>query len=83
MAKEKIGVVGAGLMGHGIAYRFAAAGHPVSVFEPVAEFRASLNKRLGMIVDLLGDDPACLNNITVHDQMGNAGEFLRILNIVR
>ena len=72
MAKEQIGVIGAGLMGHGIAYRFAAVGHPVGIFEPVAELRASLSKRLGMIAELLGDDPACLGNITVHDQLAPA-----------
>ena len=32
--QQKIGVVGGGLMGHGIAYLFAAAGHHVNVFEP-------------------------------------------------
>jgi 3-hydroxybutyryl-CoA dehydrogenase len=72
MAKEKIGVIGAGLMGHGIAYRFAAVGHPVGIFEPVAELRASLSKRLGMIAELLGEDPAFLINITVHDQLAPA-----------
>ncbi len=72
MAKEKIGVIGAGLMGHGIAYRFAAAGHPVGIFEPVADLRASLSKRLGIIAELLGDDPAFLANISVHDQLAPA-----------
>jgi len=63
VAKEKIGVIGAGLMGYGIAYRFGAVGHPVGIFEPVAELRASLAKRLGIIAELLGDDPTCLANI--------------------
>lgn len=38
----KIGVVGGGLMGHGIAYLFAAAGHQVGVFEPSPDVRASM-----------------------------------------
>ena len=40
MQKHKIGVIGGGLMGHGIAYLLAAAGHEVGVFEPNAELRA-------------------------------------------
>lgn len=72
MSKEKIGVIGAGLMGHGIAYRFAAAGHEVGIFEPAAELRATLPKRLHAIADLLGDNPACLTNISVHDQLALA-----------
>ncbi len=57
MSKEKIGVIGAGLMGHGIAYRFAAAGHEVGIFEPAAELRETLATRLRAIVDLLAATP--------------------------
>jgi len=32
--KLRIGVIGAGLMGHGIAQVFASAGHAVSVYDP-------------------------------------------------
>jgi 3-hydroxybutyryl-CoA dehydrogenase len=72
MSKAKIGVIGAGLMGHGIAYRFAVAGHDVGIFELSADLRASLPQRLRAIADLLGDDPARLNLITVHDQLAPA-----------
>ena len=72
MSKEKIGVIGAGLMGHGIAYRFAAAGHEVGVFEPSVELRTTLPKRLGVIANLLSDDPACLNRVSAHDQLAPA-----------
>lgn len=72
MSKEKIGVIGAGLMGHGIAYLFAAAGHEVDVFELSADLRASLPQRLRTIADLLGDDPACLDRVRVHDQLAPA-----------
>ncbi len=44
----KIGVVGGGLMGHGIAYLLAAAGHQVGVFEPSDDLRASLPQRLAI-----------------------------------
>jgi 3-hydroxybutyryl-CoA dehydrogenase len=68
----KIGVIGGGLMGHGIAYLLAAAGHEVGVFEPQAETRASMPRRLQAIVDLLGDDPALLKRITGHERLAPA-----------
>jgi 3-hydroxybutyryl-CoA dehydrogenase len=70
--EQKIGVIGGGLMGHGIAYLFAAAGHPVGLFEPSADLRASLLKRLQALVDLFGDDAALLKRIETHDQMAPA-----------
>ncbi|HKM87207.1 MAG TPA: 3-hydroxyacyl-CoA dehydrogenase NAD-binding domain-containing protein [Xanthobacteraceae bacterium] len=72
MRKQKIGVVGGGLMGHGIGYLFAAAGHEVGLFEPAAASRASLPQRLQAIVDLFGDDPAVLQRIAVHDRLAPA-----------
>jgi 3-hydroxybutyryl-CoA dehydrogenase len=72
MREKKIGVIGGGLMGHGIAYLLAAAGHNVGVFEPMAEIRASLPQRLQEIADLLGDDPALLQRIAAHDQLAPA-----------
>jgi len=52
MHEQKIGVIGGGLMGHGIAYLLAAAGHRVGLFEPAADTRASLPQRLQAIADL-------------------------------
>jgi 3-hydroxybutyryl-CoA dehydrogenase len=68
----KIGVVGGGLMGHGIAYLFAAAGHHVNVFEPLADIRTSLPRRLQAIVDLLGDGRGLLQRIAAHDSLAPA-----------
>jgi 3-hydroxybutyryl-CoA dehydrogenase len=70
--KQNIGVVGGGLMGHGIAYLFAAAGHDVGLFEPTADIRASLPRRLRAIVELLGDDPVLLQRIEAHDRLAPA-----------
>ncbi len=69
---QKIGIIGGGLMGHGIAYLLAAAGHDVAVFEPSAELRATLPQRLQAIVELLDDDPALLQNISAHDALAPA-----------
>jgi 3-hydroxyacyl-CoA dehydrogenase-like protein len=72
MSAQKIGVIGGGLMGHGIAYLLAAAGHAIGVFEPTPEIRATLSKRLRVIADLFGDDPALLENVSAHDQLAPA-----------
>ncbi len=69
MTPQHIGVVGAGLMGHGIAYLLAAAGHTVGIYDPSAEWRASLAERLKVALDLLGGDEALLGRISGHDQM--------------
>jgi 3-hydroxybutyryl-CoA dehydrogenase len=71
---QKITVVGGGLMGHGIAYLLAAAGHMVRIFETVAESRASLPRRLQALVDLVGDDAAVLKCISVHDRLAPAAD---------
>jgi 3-hydroxybutyryl-CoA dehydrogenase len=72
LKSENIGVIGGGLMGHGIAYLLAAAGHAVGVFEPSAGIRATLPQRLRAIVDLLDDDAAVLDRITAHDKLAPA-----------
>jgi 3-hydroxybutyryl-CoA dehydrogenase len=69
MSGENIGVIGAGLMGHGIAYLLAAAGHTVRVYDPSAEWRNSLTQRLESARALLGGEAALLARITSHDQM--------------
>ena len=67
-----IGVVGGGLMGHGIAYLLAAGGHTVGLYEPSAEVRGSLPQRLRSIVELLGSAPATLDRITLHERLTDA-----------
>lgn len=72
MSKQKVGVVGGGLMGHGIAYLFAAAGHEVGLYEPVDAVRASIPQRLQAIVDLLGADANLLKRIDIQDKLAPA-----------
>jgi 3-hydroxybutyryl-CoA dehydrogenase len=71
-SEQKIGVIGGGLMGHGIAYLLAAAGHSVALYEPSAEIRASLPNRLAAITELFGDDAALLKRIEAFDQLAPA-----------
>jgi 3-hydroxybutyryl-CoA dehydrogenase len=67
-----IGVVGGGLMGHGIAYLLAAGGHTVGLYEPSAEVRGSLPQRLRSIVELFGSAAATLDRITPHERLADA-----------
>jgi 3-hydroxybutyryl-CoA dehydrogenase len=72
MQQQKIGVIGGGLMGHGIAYLLAAAGHDVGVFEPDVDIRASLPQRLDAIAELIGDDAVACRRISVYDRLAAA-----------
>ena len=58
MAGRSISVVGAGLMGHGIALALARAGHFVTVSDPFSEVRDSLLQRVGESMTNLGADDA-------------------------
>ncbi|MFK7875162.1 MAG: 3-hydroxyacyl-CoA dehydrogenase family protein [Paracoccaceae bacterium] len=51
---SRIAVIGAGLMGHGIALTFARAGHEVVITDPVAEMLASAPGRIADSLKLLG-----------------------------
>lgn len=53
-APARISVIGAGLMGHGIALTFARHGHDVRVFDPVPESLAALPERIRTSLDMLG-----------------------------
>ena len=53
MSKQKIAVVGAGLMGHGIAQVFAAAAHEVTITDAVAQSLDTARSRIaGNLRDL-------------------------------
>lgn len=71
MTKQRIGVLGGGLMGHGIAYLFAAAGHPVGIFEPAAAVRDAIPARLEAIRKLLDGDAAILPRIAIGDRLAD------------
>jgi 3-hydroxybutyryl-CoA dehydrogenase len=72
MRKPKISIAGGGLMGHGMAYLFAAAGHQVGVYEPDSGTRTSLPLRWRQILKLFDDDETLLERISVHDRLGPA-----------
>ena len=79
MAKPLIAVVGAGLMGHGIAQLFAAAGHPVAVHDPNREVLASVPARVRSIFDLTRQDHRAMERISLHsdfDKAVSAADFV-------
>jgi 3-hydroxybutyryl-CoA dehydrogenase len=66
---QRISIVGGGLMGHGIALVFAAAGHDVRITDPVAEVRARIRDRIGATLDELGNDRAALDHIALAETL--------------
>lgn len=63
MAKPRIAVIGAGLMGHGIAQVFALAGHEVSIHDSVAANLDSAQARIRANLTDLGDDLSALERL--------------------
>ncbi|MDP5220708.1 3-hydroxyacyl-CoA dehydrogenase family protein [Ruegeria sp. 2205SS24-7] len=54
--KQQIAVLGAGLMGHGIALTLARAGQYVAITDPVEETRNTVVARMRQSMQALGDD---------------------------
>jgi 3-hydroxybutyryl-CoA dehydrogenase len=68
MAKARIAVIGAGLMGHGIAQVFALAGHEVALYDQVMASLDSATSRIAANLKDLGDDPNAVERVTpVHN----------------
>jgi 3-hydroxybutyryl-CoA dehydrogenase len=65
MTKPRIAVIGAGLMGHGIAQVFALAGHDVAITDSHPPTLASAKDRIFANLKDLGDDLAALERIHV------------------
>jgi 3-hydroxybutyryl-CoA dehydrogenase len=62
-AKAQIAVIGAGLMGHGIAQVFALGGHDVTIFDSLAASLDSAKSRILANLKDLGDDPAAVERV--------------------
>jgi 3-hydroxybutyryl-CoA dehydrogenase len=63
-AKARIAVVGAGLMGHGIAQVFALAGHDVTITDAVAQNLDTAKSRIAANLRDLGDDVSAAERVT-------------------
>lgn len=64
MAKARIAVIGAGLMGHGIAQVFALAGHEVTITDTFAKNLETVKSRISANLKDLGDDPSAVDRVT-------------------
>ncbi|PJI86172.1 3-hydroxybutyryl-CoA dehydrogenase [Yoonia maricola] len=73
---QNIGVIGAGLMGHGIALTMARAGYSVWVYDPTADVLASVKDRIDDSLTLMGVDDtkraAALANVHPSDTLSTA-----------
>ncbi|WP_084536816.1 3-hydroxyacyl-CoA dehydrogenase family protein [Azospirillum halopraeferens] len=63
MTSRRIGIIGAGLMGHGIAQAFAEAGHRVDVLEPDPVRRAAVTDRIRGNLVQQGRDAAAADRV--------------------
>ena len=62
----RISVIGAGLMGHGIAQIFAAAGHRVRVHDAFPKTLEAAPARIKAIFELLGQDASAMSSLSYH-----------------
>jgi len=72
MAKARIAVIGAGLMGHGIAQVFALAGHDVTIYDSVAASLNSAKARIATNLKDLGDDQSAVERVTPNADLAAA-----------
>ncbi len=72
VANARIAVVGAGLMGHGIAQVFALAGHDVTITDAIAASLDTVKSRITNNLRDLGDDPAAVKRVTVRADLAEA-----------
>jgi 3-hydroxybutyryl-CoA dehydrogenase len=72
MTKARIAVVGAGLMGHGIAQVFAVAGHDVTITDSMVASLDSAKGRIAAGLKDLGDDPRAVERVTPQPDLAAA-----------
>jgi 3-hydroxybutyryl-CoA dehydrogenase len=70
--RERIAIIGAGLMGHGIAQVFAVAGHDVRVYDAHQAALDSLRERIAANLVQLGIEPGAELRVTGHADLGEA-----------
>ena len=66
-SKHRIAVIGAGLMGHGIAQVFAVAGHAVRVYDAQPAALDTLHSRIAANLDKLGLPTGAEQRVSGHD----------------
>jgi 3-hydroxybutyryl-CoA dehydrogenase len=61
--KVRVGVIGAGLMGHGLAQVFALGGHDVTIYDAVEASLKTVKERISTNLRDLGDDPRVVERV--------------------
>jgi len=61
--KPRIAIIGAGLMGHGLAQVFALGGHDVTIYDAVEASLATVKERISANLRDLGDDPHAVEQV--------------------
>ncbi len=72
MSAARVTVIGAGLMGHGIAQVFARAGHQVTVQDPYQPSLDSLRDRIAANLRDLGQDESAVERVRGERDLGAA-----------
>jgi 3-hydroxybutyryl-CoA dehydrogenase len=72
MSKAKITVIGAGLMGHGIAQVFAVAGHAVTITDSVKQSLDTAKSRIAANLRDLGEDEKAVDNVRACADLADA-----------
>jgi len=61
--KARIAIIGAGLMGHGLAQVFALGGHQVTIYDAVEASLKTVKDRISTNLRDLGDDPRAVERV--------------------
>ncbi len=69
---EKIAIIGAGLMGHGLAAVFANGGHEVAVTDPFPDVLATVKERISATMTSIGWDASAVSRIATHATLKDA-----------
>jgi 3-hydroxybutyryl-CoA dehydrogenase len=72
MTTARIAVIGAGLMGHGIAQVFAIHGHDVAIYDPNAEVLRTVPERIAANLTDLGDDVSIVKRVQLCTHLPDA-----------
>ncbi len=75
----RVAVVGAGLMGHGLAQVFAEAGAAVTIHDPAADVLATVPERVTRNLERLGRDPGAVERIALCAELEAAAEEAEII----
>jgi 3-hydroxybutyryl-CoA dehydrogenase len=70
--EARIAVIGAGLMGHGIAQVFALAGHQVAITDTTRPNLDTVKSRIAANLRELGDDESAVDRVAPHADLGEA-----------